>query len=452
MAGNWKGLRRLGWAGLGLCLLVSVGCVSIQIGGNTEPTVIKSRPAEPASTAVHPASYVPPPTPPAATSQQVTYVAPPAAPLPMGTAPMPMGTDPTGMGTPPGVMPTPPTGPMVTNGPVPGVPVMAGPGPLHHAPLHAPAPTELAMRSLPPYRVEPPDILLLEAVRLIPKPPYVVGPLDRLLLRVAEPLPNQPIEGIYTVGNDGTISLGYSYGVVYVAGMTMAEVEAAIRKQIGRVLKEPQVAVGLAEFRALQQVRGLHLVRMDGTINLGTYGCVYVAGLTLPQIKVAVERHLSQYVLDPEINVDVSAYNSKVYYVIADGAGFGQTIYRLPITGKETVLDAIANVQGLSQVASKKKIWVARPAPADNECLQILPVDWRAITEGGATTTNYQLFPGDRVYVGPDPLILTDNFLAKLLAPVERVLGVTLLGTATFNQFRNNGGNNGGAAFIAPIR
>lgn len=448
MAGTWKGPRRLGWAGLVFSLLATVGCVSVQIGGNTEPTVITSRPTETVTSAVHPSSYTPPPGRSPAAVQPVDFAAPPVAP--MGTDPMGMPTDPMGMVPMPGVMPPPPAGP-TRPGPVPAVPLMAGPGPLNHVPVHGPAPTELAMRSLPPYRVEPPDILLLEAVRLIPRPPYVVGPLDRLLLRVAEPLPNQPIEGIYTVGNDGTINLGYSYGVVSVAGLTMAEAEAAIRKQLSRVLKEPQVAVGLAEFRALQQVRGLHLVRMDGTINLGTYGCVYVAGLTLQQIKVAIERHLSQYVLDPEINVDVSAYNSKVYYVIADGAGFGQTIFRLPITGKETVLDAIANVQGLSQVASKKKIWVARPAPADNECLQILPVDWRAITEGGATTTNYQLFPGDRVYVGPDPLILTDNFLAKLLAPVERVLGVTLLGTATVNQFRTGGGNTG-AAFIAPIR
>jgi len=309
------------------------------------------------------------------------------------------------------------------------------------------------MRSLPPYIVEPPDILLIDNIRMIPRPPYVIQALDVLLVRVAEPLPNRPIEGTYTVAPDGTINLGYSYGVVRVGGLTLDEAERAIRAQLGRVLKDPQVAVGLAQYRGVQQVRGQHLVRMDGTIGLGSYGCVYVAGLTLAQVKVAVERHLSQYVLDPEVTVDVLAYNSKAFYIIADGAGYGQQVYRLPITGSDTVLSAISSIYGLPVVASKKYIWVARPTPAHHQCVQILPVDWRAITQAGSTATNYQLFPGDRIYIKSDPLIHADNMIAKFLAPIERILGFTLLGAYTVRAFSNNNNNgNTGAAFIAPLR
>ena len=32
---------------------------------------------------------------------------------------------------------------------------------------------------------------------------------------------------------------------------------------------------------------------------------------------------------------------------------------------------------------------------------QVLPVDWEAITRQGDTKTNYQLQPGDRLYVEP---------------------------------------------------
>jgi len=79
---------------------------------------------------------------------------------------------------------------------------------------------------------------------------------------------------------------------------------------------------------------------------------------------------------------------------------------------------------------------------------QILPVDWRAIVQGGSTATNYQLFPGDRVYVKADCLISIDNWLAKALAPVERLFGITLLGAATVQTIRNDHFNNG--AFIVP--
>ena len=347
------------------------------------------------------------------------------------------------------------------HGPLPGGPgMLAVPGAPGGPPLAPPVgslSTELAMRSLPPYVIEPPDILILDTIRMVPKPPYTVQPLDVLLIRLAEPLQNQPIEGTYTVGPDGVINLGFSYGMVRVGGLSLVEVERAIRQQlISSGLKDPQIAVGLAQFRGVQQARGQHLVRMDGTINLGSYGCVYVAGLTLPQAKVAIERHLSQYVCDPEITVDVYAYNSKFYYVVSDGAGYGQAVYRFPIVGKETVLDAINNIGGIPTVGSKKKIWVARPAPANHPCLQVLPVDWKAIVQGGATTTNYQIFPGDRVFIQSDPLIRFDNTLAKILQPIERLFGATLLGNFTIRSFRNNNGSNNsgtpGFGFVAPIR
>jgi polysaccharide export outer membrane protein len=297
-------------------------------------------------------------------------------------------------------------------------------------------PTELQKLSHPPYMIEPPDILFIDTIRMIPRPPYVVQPMDVLLIRVADTLPNQPIDGTYTVSPDGTINLGFSYGTVRVGGLSLQQAEESIRRALSRVLTNPQVAVGLSQYRAVQQTRGEHLVRQDGTISLGTYGSVYVAGLTLAEAKCAIERHLACYVQEPEIALDVFAYNSKVYYLIYDGAGFGQQVYRLPITGNETVLDAISSVAGLPAVASKKRIWVARPAPCNNPCVQILPVDWRAITMAGSTCTNYQIFPGDRIYVQADTLICTDNWLAKVISPIERVFGVILLGSTMVNSFR----------------
>src|SRR5262249_47784878 len=92
-----------------------------------------------------------------------------------------------------------------------------------------------------------------------------------------------------------------------------------------------------------QPIRGQHLVRPDGSINLGIYGSVYVAGMTLEQARAAVAALLSQRVKNltvRNVSVDVLAYNSKVYYVITDGGGYGEQVVRLPITGNETVLDA----------------------------------------------------------------------------------------------------------------
>jgi len=142
-----------------------------------------------------------------------------------------------------------------------------------------------------------------------------------------------------------------------------------------------------------------YMVRPDGTISLGAYGTVAVTGMTLSEATDAVQKVLKKYRVEGDVSVDVRAFNSKCYYIITDFAGNGEQVQRLPDTGNETVLDAIAKIGGLSK-DSKVKVWVAvarRTLNTDKD--QILPVDWKGVTSNGDTKTNYQLLPGDRVYI-----------------------------------------------------
>jgi protein involved in polysaccharide export with SLBB domain len=290
------------------------------------------------------------------------------------------------------------------------------------------------MVTQPTYTVAPPDILLIDTLRVIPIPPYHIEPLDVLVIKSTTDLADKPVGGLYTVEPDGRVNLGFDYGSVQVAGLTLEQAQDAVKAQLAKSVTNPAVTVSLAQSRAQQLIRGDHLVRPDGTISLGTYGSVYVAGMTLPQAKAAIEEFLSKFLYKPEVSVDVFAYNSKVYYVITDGAGVGEQVVRLPSTGNETVLDAIGQIGGLGPVSSKRHIWVARPAPAGNCEPQILPVDWNSIVRCARTDTNYQLLPGDRVYVMAEPLETTNTWLGRVIAPVERVFGITLLGATVFQQ------------------
>src|SRR5438105_14305188 len=114
--------------------------------------------------------------------------------------------------------------------------------------------------------------------------------------------------------------------MVRTRGLTFTHYSSANRNQLKLSINNPQVSVTLLQFRGVQQTLGEHLVIQDGTITLGSYGSVFVTGMTLCQAKAAIERHLSQYLLNPIISLSVNAYNSKVYYVINDGSGFGQTV------------------------------------------------------------------------------------------------------------------------------
>ena len=212
--------------------------------------------------------------------------------------------------------------------PAPAEAVAPPPAPV---PKPGEVPRELSHVTIPPYIIEAPDVLTIEAALADPK----TGAVDRL--------PAQPISGSFIVRPDGTVGLGV-WGSVYVAGSTTDQTSATIRK---------------------------HLATFQPT------------GLPAGELKVTVE---------------VVAYNSKRYYVIADVDGDGENVFPFPLTGNETVLDAVANVSGLPAVAGTRCVRVVRPRP-NGGSNQVLPVEWQAITRHGITTTNYQLLPGDRVFV-----------------------------------------------------
>jgi polysaccharide export outer membrane protein len=262
-------------------------------------------------------------------------------------------------------------------------------------------------------------------LKLIPLPPYRAEVYDVFQIRANTPS-DHPINKNVVVQADGTIDLGPGYGSVRVAGLTKDEMCAALDKSLKKSLREPAVYVQLAKAAGIQPVTGQYLVGPDGTVNLRQYGRIQVAGKTVTETRIAIQNHLKQFLDAPELSVDVVAYNSKVYFIITQGAGLGDSVRRLPVTGHETVLDAISQINGLSQVSSKN-IWIARPTAADPEKAQILHVDWDGITGRGATATNYQIFPRDRIYIGEDPLVTRSNLLAKKTAPVERTMGVVSL-------------------------
>jgi len=312
-------------------------------------------------------------------------------------------------------------------------------------------PRELKKTVLPPYVIEPPDLLLIEAYHTIPKQPYQLQPLDRVEILVTGTPTEAPIAGIYFVGGDGNINLGPHYGSVHVAGLTIegpSGAKAAITKYLSTTLNNPEVAISLSESALRQRISGPHLVAMDGTVTLGSYGSVSVIGMTVAQARMAVQEHLKQFFDTVDISLEVNGYNSKIYYIVTQGAGLGDGVYRFPITGNETVLDAISQINGLQRVSSKR-IWVARPTDTAGGT-QRLEVNWEDITANANACSNYQILPGDRVFVAEDCLIAVDTAFGKFIAPIERVFGISVFGAGAVTRFSGHvleGGGNPNGTF-----
>lgn len=136
-------------------------------------------------------------------------------------------------------------------------------------------------------------------------------------------------------------------------------------------------------------------IQPDGTINLGRYGRIVVAGKSLDEIEALVKAAVEPHAKDVgPITARLITRQSKVYYVLGDVNAPGSFQY----AGRETVLDGIIAAGGLTDRSSRKNIILSRPTPPDG-CRVVLPICYEEIVQLGDTSTNYQLLPGDRIYV-----------------------------------------------------
>ena len=304
-------------------------------------------------------------------------------------------------------------------------------------PVNRWAPKEMAMASLDEYVIETGDLLAIDVPRLVPKPPYTIRSFDAVRITIVD---TDAISNVYRVQPGGYIQLGYPYGSVSVNGMTIQQAEDLVREQIQKprndeYKSEVYVSLSLEEIQGMQPIYGEHCVGPDGRIQLGSYGSVYINGLTLQEAKEAIEFHLVKYLDSPEVSIVVASYNTKKYYLSLEGAGYGDKTLSYPITGNETVLDAFVNIQGLDRISNANRIRIERPRGPYSPTHQTLIVDWKAISAGACTETNYQLFPGDRVFVEEDKMVAFDTGLSRVIAPFERIMGFALLGVQTATRF-----------------
>jgi len=290
-------------------------------------------------------------------------------------------------------------------------------------------PRELDKVTTPMYRIEPPDILVIDVHQNVSQEVHPLQVGDIVSLSVSGTFPEEPISGQYQIGLDGGIDLGYSYGSVQVTVNTVGDATKLVENHLRAQLRSPIVSMSLVQAAGVQPIAGEHIVGPDGTVTLGQYGSVRLAGLTLEEAQQAIAIDLSDDFADPKVSISVYAYNSKAIYIVTQGGGLGDTLVRLPYTGNETVMDALSQINGLSYVSSSN-MWVARPNRDSGNSLT-LPIDWEAITQRADVTTNYQLLPGDRVFIAHDRLVAFDTAIAKLTSPLERILGFTLLATGT---------------------
>jgi protein involved in polysaccharide export with SLBB domain len=135
----------------------------------------------------------------------------------------------------------------------------------------------------------------------------------------------------------------------------------------------------------------------DGTIQLGKYGRLQVAGRTVEEVETAARALIQAQVKERDVGaITVRLVNraSKAFYVLGEVNAPGS----FTLSGRETVLDGILLAGGLTERASRNNVILVRPTGPNCPRL-VLPVCYSEIVQVGDTSTNYQIAAGDRVYV-----------------------------------------------------
>jgi polysaccharide export outer membrane protein len=142
-----------------------------------------------------------------------------------------------------------------------------------------------------------------------------------------------------------------------------------------------------------QNLTGPVDVAADGNISMPLIGDVKADGLTKEQLKGEIARRLSEYLNNPEVDVQVVKINSKSFFVYGAVGKPGE----YPLIKATTVLDAMSSVSGFGGFANTKKIYILRKAPSGE--MKKIYFNWKEVSQGKRMEQNIYLQNGDRIFV-----------------------------------------------------
>jgi len=134
-------------------------------------------------------------------------------------------------------------------------------------------------------------------------------------------------------------------------------------------------------------------VRPDGMISIPLAGDIKAAGLTVSQLQENLKKQLTAFVANPEVTVSVQEFRSKKFNIVGQVNKPGA----YPLTGRMTILDAIALAGGFKDFAKSKKVYVLRTS-ADGKQIR-LPFNYNEVIKGNQMNTNIDLESRDTVVV-----------------------------------------------------
>ncbi len=132
---------------------------------------------------------------------------------------------------------------------------------------------------------------------------------------------------------------------------------------------------------------GMVDVRPDGLISLALVGEVKADGLTVEQLTQLLKSKLGEFLINPEVDIQVTKINSKKFMVVGAVSRAGD----YPLVGKVTIFEALTNA-GILETAKQNKVYLLRGKEQHN-------FQYKDALKGKNKDPDLTIEDGDRIIV-----------------------------------------------------
>jgi len=167
------------------------------------------------------------------------------------------------------------------------------------------------------------------------------------------------------------------------------------------------------EVRRHPEFSGQYPINSEGKIEYKFVGDIVVNGLTKFQLKERLTEILSEYIIEPEIDVTIVAYLSKVFYVVGEVARPGKFYMR---GNTVTVREALVQAGLPVQTAAMRNTRLITPNETGKR--NYVNIDAMKLLYEGDLSENLEMKPGDVLYVPA-------TVMAKLIRVISPVTNLT---------------------------
>jgi len=159
---------------------------------------------------------------------------------------------------------------------------------------------------------------------------------------------------------------------------------------------------------------GIYPINLEGKIQYKFVGDIEVTGLTKKELEEKIKEVISGFVINPEVNVTITEFRSKVIYVLGEVGRPGKYYMRsetIPV--REVVVEA-----GLPTLsAAMRRCRLITPAK-DGKVMK-RTVDLYSILYSGNLKHNIEMHPGDVLYVPATVMAKIMRVISPVTAPVS---------------------------------